>query len=201
MPPDFWRGIFDAIDDPVFLHNPQFRILLANRAYCKAAGVTEKEAQGKPYWKVFPLGPGPMPGCKSAMSGKDNSCSREELCADGKYYLSRGYIVYDDQCNILYSLHALRDISTQKENETALADIDARLHSTIDTARDAIISLDSESGLITAWNPAATAMFGYSHEETIGQVLHELLAPIRFRVDATQALAHFSSTGKGNALG
>jgi diguanylate cyclase (GGDEF)-like protein/PAS domain S-box-containing protein len=201
MTPEIWREIFDAVDDPVFLHDPKFRILLANRAYCQLAGVTENDALGKPYWEVFPPGPGPLPGCKKAMSCKDDSCSREEFSAGGKYYISRGYMVHDSQGGILYAQHAFQDISKQKQDDNALAESEERLRSAIDTARDAIISLDGESGLITAWNPAATAMFGYSQKEAIGQGVHELLTPARFRVDEMRALAHFAETGQGDVLG
>src|ERR1035437_7541625 len=50
---ELWRHIFDAIKDPAFLHDTQFRLLLANAAYCREAGVTEEEVLGKPYWEVF----------------------------------------------------------------------------------------------------------------------------------------------------
>lgn len=66
MNPEIWRDVFDAIEDPAFLHDKQFRVLLANRAYCREAGVTEAQALGKPYWEVFPPTTGPMPGCKAA---------------------------------------------------------------------------------------------------------------------------------------
>jgi len=49
MRPEIWRDIFDAIEDPAFFHDAQFRVMLANRAYCRAAGVTEAQALGKPY--------------------------------------------------------------------------------------------------------------------------------------------------------
>jgi hypothetical protein len=38
MTPEIWRYIFDAIEDPVFLHDEQYRLLPANRAYCHEAG-------------------------------------------------------------------------------------------------------------------------------------------------------------------
>lgn len=44
-----WRKIFDSASDPVFLHDHEFRILLANRAYFESAGISEKEAVGKLY--------------------------------------------------------------------------------------------------------------------------------------------------------
>ncbi|HAF44778.1 MAG TPA: hypothetical protein DCK83_07520 [Gallionellaceae bacterium] len=199
--PGFWRDIFDAIDDPVFLHDREFRILLANRAYCQLAGVTEKEAQEKLYWEIFPPGSGPSPGCREAMRVSDSANSQEEIETGGKIFLSKGYKVPDGQGGILYALHALRDISEQKKSEAALAESEARLRSAIDTARDAIISVDGESGTIIAWNPAAAAMFGYSRDEALGQVLHQLLTPQRMRSGAMHAVANFAVEGQGAILG
>ncbi|MDO8926964.1 MAG: EAL domain-containing protein [Sideroxyarcus sp.] len=199
--PGFWRDIFDAIDDPVFLHDRESRILLANRAYCQLAGITEKEAQGKPYWKVFPPGSGPSPGCREAMQDKSLPSSHEEIRVEGKIFLSKGYKVLDGQGGILYSLHALRDITSQKKSEVALTESEARLRFAIDTARDAIISIDGESGTVTAWNPAAASMFGYSKEEALGRVMHDLLTPQQMRPAAKQAMANFAAEGRGAMLG
>ncbi|MDP1634457.1 MAG: PAS domain-containing protein, partial [Gallionellaceae bacterium] len=199
--PEFWRGIFDAIDDPVFLHDREFRILLANRAYCQLAGVTEKEAQGKLYWEIFPPGSGPSPGCRAAMRDSGSANSLEEIENGEKTFLSKGYKVPDGQGGVLYSLHALRDISEQKKNETALAESEERLRRAIDTARDAIISIDGESDTIIAWNPAAAAMFGYSRDEALGQVLHQLLAPQRMRSKAMHSVSSFAAEGRGALFG
>jgi nitrogen-specific signal transduction histidine kinase len=44
MNPEIWRYIFDAIEEPAFLHDAQFRVVLANRAYCREAGKLEIRA-------------------------------------------------------------------------------------------------------------------------------------------------------------
>lgn len=200
MNPEIWRNVFDAIEDPAFLHDAQFCVLRANRAYCRAAGVTEAQALGKPYWEVFPPGTGPLPGCKEAMLGKGDASSREEVSVGAKLFLSKGYTARDDQGKYLYTLHLLSDISAQRQVTAALAESEERFRRATETARDAIITLDGESGVVTAWNPAAEVMFGYSKEEAIGRVLHDFLPPPRFREAATKGLAYFASTGEGAAV-
>jgi PAS domain S-box-containing protein len=54
--------------------------------------------------------------------------------------------------------------------EAALRDTTRRLHALIDASPLAIVAMD-ESGRVMAWNPAATAMFGWTESETIGQPL------------------------------
>ncbi len=200
MNPEIWRYVFDAIEDAVFLHDAQFRVVLVNRAYCCAAGMTEAQALGKPYWEVFPPGSGPMPGCKEATIEKGHTGSREEMSVGAKLFLSTGYTVRDDQDKPLYSLHVLSDITTQRQAEAALTESEERFRRAIDTARDAIITLDGESGAITAWNPAAEVMFGYGKEEAIGRVLHDFLPSPRFREAATKGMVHFATTGEGAAI-
>lgn len=201
MTAEIWRYVFDAIEDPAFLHDAQFRVLIANRAYCHEAGMTEAQALGKPYWEVFPAGAGPLPGCKDAVDRKGPEGIHEEVSVGAKLFLSRGCTVRDGQGKLLHSLHVLSDITAQRQAEAALRESEERLLRTTETARDAIITIDDgESGAVTAWNPAAEAMFGYSREEIIGQVLHEIITPARFREAAMKGMVHFATTGEGAAI-
>lgn len=201
MNPEIWRYVFDAIEDLAFLHDMQFRILHANRAYCREAGVTEAEALGKPYWEVFPPGTGPLPGCKDAASRKGGDGGQEEVHVGAKLFLSKSYTVRDDKGKLLHSLHLLSDITAQRRAKAALTESEQHLRSATETARDAIITIAAESGTVTAWNPAAEAMFGYGKEEAIGRGVHEFLPPARFREAATKGMAHFATTGEGEAIG
>lgn len=119
MNPEIWRYIFDAIDDPAFLHDAEYRVLLANRAYCREAGVSEAEALGKPCWEVFPRGTGPLPGCRAALE-TGHPGEQEEVSAGEKLFLSTGYAVRDDQGTLLCFLCILSDITAQRQAETAL---------------------------------------------------------------------------------
>ena len=168
MNPEIWRYIFDAIEDPAFLHDMHFRLLLANRAYCRVAGVTEAQALGKPYWEVFPPGTGPLPGSKEAMLGRGDASSREEMSVGAKLFLSKGYPIRDDQGKYFYSLHLLSDISAQRQVTAALAESEERFRRATETARDAIITLEGKSGAVTSWSRVAGAMFGYGKEEAVG---------------------------------
>ncbi len=51
------------------------------------------------------------------------------------------------------------------------------------------------------WNPAAETFFGYTRHEAIGQNLHSLLAPERFREAYTQALPEFQRFGTCRVIG
>jgi PAS domain S-box-containing protein len=70
------------------------------------------------------------------------------------------------------ALQNSRNLETLREREE-------QLRSLVDTAQDAIVSVDSR-GLIVMWNPAAQRMFGYECCEILGKPL-EILVPERFR--------------------
>ncbi len=122
MRTDIWRYVFDAIEDPIFLHDAEFRVRLANRAYCHEAGLSEAQALGNLYWEVFPLGKGPLPGCDAVVHERNGASSLEEVRAGGKIYLSRGYAVRVESGQPSYSLHILSNITEIKQAQFNLTE-------------------------------------------------------------------------------
>jgi diguanylate cyclase (GGDEF)-like protein/PAS domain S-box-containing protein len=74
-----------------------------------------------------------------------------------------------------------------------------RLRAIIETALDAIVQMDEE-GIITGWNMRATATFGWSREEAIGQKLHQLIVPTQYRKAHVQGLKRFLASGRRHHL-
>jgi PAS domain S-box-containing protein len=75
-----------------------------------------------------------------------------------------------------------------------------RIRALADSARDAILVIDSE-GRLTNWNPAAERILGYSRSEALGRNVHDLLVPARFRDTQEAAFPEFQRTGRGAAIG
>ncbi|MFW6297912.1 MAG: PAS domain S-box protein [Desulfosalsimonas sp.] len=68
------------------------------------------------------------------------------------------------------------------------------------SAQDAIVTMDAE-GRISYWNPAAEQIFGYTSDEAIGQNLHFLLAPLRYKKLYEAAFPEFQRSGRGDVVG
>lgn len=81
----------------------------------------------------------------------------------------------------------------------ALRESEAKFRSVMESAIDAIISGDV-TGNIRSWNTAATALFGFTEEEAIGQPI-ELIIPDRFRQSHREGLHRVSSGGPHHAIG
>ena len=84
--------------------------------------------------------------------------------------------------------------------QEALRQSEMRLRAITDFAQDTIIMMD-QGGLITYWNPAAGRLFGYTYAEAMGQNLHQLIMPQRYRAAHNAAFARFQLTGHGDAIG
>jgi PAS domain S-box-containing protein len=93
-------------------------------------------------------------------------------------------------------------------NITELDEIRLRYAAIVDSSDDAIIAKDLQ-GVISAWNPAAQRMFGYTQEEALGQPitivvppeLHARVHDTLRRLRAGERIEHFetrrvSKTGK-----
>lgn len=75
----------------------------------------------------------------------------------------------------------------------------ARLHAILNTAVEAIITID-ERGVCETINPAAETIFGYAADEVIGQNI-SMLMPSPFREEHDDYLANYLRTGQKQIIG
>jgi len=83
--------------------------------------------------------------------------------------------------------------------EQTVTEHEDRFRSLVESASDAIVIADGR-GAIVSWNKAASALFGYSDEEAVGQPL-TLLMPQRYHAAHKKGLARIESTGERRAIG
>ncbi|WP_200374674.1 EAL domain-containing protein [Thiocystis violacea] len=108
---------------------------------------------------------------------------------------------FDEQGAVTHLEGFLQDISARKATELRLAESEERLRVAMESMRDAFVIFDSRDDSITAWNPAAERMFGYSADEALGRNLHALIAPASYQGAADRGRRHFAATGEGSAVG
>ena len=191
-----WTEAFDAIRDPVFLHDKDFRVVRVNRAYAARAGMPIGEIIGQPYWQVFPKATGPLPCCLRAL-GK---AEEEVNLANGETLRSRTFSVRDEHGKYRYSVHILEDVTERHRAAEALHESEERLRAMAAGAQDAILMIDGD-GLITFWNPAAERLFGYGRAEAQGRPVHALIVPSQYRDKHIEGVARFKACGEGPVLG
>ncbi|MBI5660309.1 MAG: PAS domain S-box protein [Nitrosomonadales bacterium] len=193
-----WIAAMDAIRDPIFMHDKDYRILRSNRAYAERAGMSVKEVLGKLYYEVFPRRDGALSHCCHSM--REEKEEEEILIASGEFFVSRSFPVYGKDGGYLYSLHVMEDITERRRMQHALQENEEKFRQICATAQDAILMMDNV-GRITYWNRAAEKIFGYAAEEAIGRELHTLIVPERFRKDFAEKFPAFTATGEGAVIG
>jgi PAS domain S-box-containing protein len=91
------------------------------------------------------------------------------------------------------------DITGRKEAEQRLQDAHEHLRLMVDSALDAVVSMDTD-GLIIGWNPQAETTFGWSAEEVVGRSLVETIVPHAYRAAHSEGLQRWHQTGEGAVL-
>jgi PAS domain S-box-containing protein len=105
----------------------------------------------------------------------------------------------DHRGDVIGATKITRDVSAQKAAESALREREERMRAVVDSAVDAIITIDA-AGLIDAVNPAAEKLFGWSRAEMVGQNV-KMLVPDPHRSNHDGYLADYQRTGVGRIIG
>ena len=87
-----------------------------------------------------------------------------------------------------------RLLAEEKERESR-----ERAYIIVESALDGVVEIDA-SDVITAWNPQAETIFGWSHEEIIGKKISETIIPAQYREAHLKGVKHFLATGEGPIL-
>ncbi|HEY2412071.1 MAG TPA: response regulator [Pirellulaceae bacterium] len=123
------------------------------------------------------------------------------------------WVVYEDIFLVISCLSGVRDMWLDAVRTAALELVNREMqeqteklesaytekHAVVETALDAVISMDRE-GRITGWNSQAEATFGRTAAEVLGQPVAGTIIPISFREAHEKGLKRFLETGETNVL-
>lgn len=113
-----WEDAFDAMEDPIFMHDEEFRVIRANLAYAARGGMPIKEVIGKIYWEVFPRLGGPLPQSSRTMQDETSPVEEQFGTSTGEAFSSRAFHIRDSDGHYLYSMHILQDVTDSAQTET-----------------------------------------------------------------------------------
>jgi len=113
-----------------------------------------------------------------------------------------GFVVWNWslQRRVMRRTMQLKDeLGERRRVADALRASEARIRLIINTALDAVITIDAQ-GLVTGWSRQAEAIFGWPRDEVIGGVLADLIVPRQHRQAHVDGLRRFRETGEGRVI-
>jgi PAS domain S-box-containing protein len=202
------EAIVDSAMDAIITVNEAQNIVLFNRAAEQAFRCTRREALGGPLDRFLP------PRFRAAHRGHIEHFARTGvtsrrmgdvttlwgLRADGEEFPLEASISQAGDAGERYYTVILRDITLRKQAEAeaarirgALDEAQTRLGAIVDSAMDAVITVDEEQKIVL-FNRAAEQVFGVRRESMLGTPLDRLL-PARFRGGHRGHIQGFGTTG------
>lgn len=117
------------------------------------------------------------------------------LLVDGavKWVREKAWLEYDKKGNLLGGFGTTQDITHRKRNELALLDSRQRYADIVESAIDAIITIDAGQRVLL-FNSAAEKMFGCSAHDAIGGTIERFI-PERFRAAHGKYIRGFDKAG------
>jgi PAS domain S-box-containing protein len=88
----------------------------------------------------------------------------------------------------------------RREAQDALRESEARSRAILESAQDAVLTIDHE-GRIQEFNPAAEQLFGFPRKQVLGRRMSDMIVPPDLRADHERGLARHLRTGESRMLG
>ncbi|GAG83693.1 unnamed protein product, partial [marine sediment metagenome] len=148
-----WRTTFDSITDFVSIHDKDFRLIRVNKAFADALNMKPEELVGKTCYQVVHGTNEPMPSCPHMKTLETKKPAIEEFFAPrlGIYLEASTSPIFNDEGEVVASVHVARDITERKKMEQQL----------IVTDRLASIG-ELASGIAHELNNPLTSVIGFS---------------------------------------
>ncbi len=198
-----FRTFMDNSPAVAFMKDEEGRYVYLNRPFRNVFGVKEEDWLGKTDFDVFPLETASqLRENDLSVLSSDTTLETVEVVPvpDGDPH---HWIVFKFQVRGASGERFLGgiavDITERKQAEEALRESEEQTRLIVETAYDALISIDAQ-GVITAWNSAAETVFGWPRDEAVGRPLYETIVPPQHRDAHTSGLRRFLATGEGRVL-
>ena len=124
-----WEATFDAISDPLFIHDKKFRIIRANKAYSSISGLPFQEIIGKHYFQVFPRMANPLGACANGTEAFETVEEEISVTHLDRVYRLRLYPIKNENGESLYSVHVLEEVTeTRRAQERTKEEMEVTTH-------------------------------------------------------------------------
>jgi PAS domain S-box-containing protein len=165
------------------------KVLEVNPAYERMIGKGGEQLLGRTARELMPFFDGAWLGFLSEVAASGVPASRLDYVSEHDRYVDvRAYRPRPGQAAV-----QLYDVTEQKRAEQASRERDARLEALVNSAMDAIVSLDEQQRVVL-FNPAAERMFRCRAEQALGADFSRFIA-LEQRAKYTEQLSEFARSG------
>lgn len=197
------RSLFESTHDLVQSVAPNGRFLFVNPAWKKTLGYSADELKNLVLFDV--IHPRDHQHCKELvhriLAGESlRGIEATFVAKNGNRVIVEGSATGRFVDGKLVATHGFfRDITARKQAQAQTAERQNRLEAILNTAADAIITID-EQGIIQSANPASERLFGYPISELIGNNVGRLM-PTPYAEEHDVYIADYIKTGKRKIIG
>ncbi len=181
----FLEALFHGIQEEIMVVDQDFVIQDVNKTFLDSHGIRKQHALGRKCYEV-------ASSSKSSCGFGTASCPLEKTKETGEreevtHYLQKKEGGLKELLRIMYPVaykrktpkyfvEITRDVTEYRDLIRKLQSSEKKFRSILDTATDAILSID-EGHRIILFNNAAQQIFGYSRSEVLGKNLNMLIPP------------------------
>ena len=179
-----YKIIYETSSEAIMtLEPPEWKFTGGNNATIKIFGAKdEKDFISKAPWEFSPKKQpdGQLSSVKSkkmiekAMKDGSNLFEWVYKRLNGEEFPATVLLNRIEEGGKIYLQAAVKDITNEKKIQDALVVSELRYRRLFETAQDAILILDADSGNIIDANPFIVELLGYSHKEFVGKKLWEV---------------------------
>jgi PAS domain S-box-containing protein len=200
------RVTLASIGDAVITTDAQCLVTFMNRAAESLTGWKQEDAYARPLTDIFNVvneqtrQSAENPALRAMREDQVVSLANHTalIARDGteRPIADSGAPIKDREGRTIGAVLVFHDITERKRAEEARA----YLAAIVEHSRDPVVS-KSTVGIVTSWNSAAEALFGYSADEMVGQSIRRIIPPelmaeedeILNRLVAGQSIEHFET--------
>lgn len=173
-----YRRLFEAAKDGILILNADTGAITDVNPYLiEMLGYPAEEFLGKELWEISPF--------KDIAANQDTfeELKREEYVRyeDLPLQSSSGQLIDVEFVSNVYNAGStrviqcnIRNITERKRAEAALSASEARYRRLFEAARDGIVILDAETGMIVDVNPFLIKLLGYTRDQFLGKRIWEI---------------------------
>lgn len=142
--------VFNAMNDTIWLIDPDFRIRLSNKAAEQFFNLPSHEINGRYCYEIVHGTSEPVSGCPVLRSLKTRKREKTEFQMDSCWFEAVVDPVFDSNGEIFSFSHAITDITSRKKAEEALKARENDLRAILEASLESVFLMDRDGRLIYA---------------------------------------------------